>query len=172
FSRDWSSDVCSSDLQDFRGPTGWGRYACLRELLQRQDVQCDQRSSARCRVRRSGLSHYGWVSDQVRNAQWLFSPFRYVPAAWLSAPPGWSGRCQTVSGCCHRQFQWRGLRAKVSCADLIAQIVLAYFGVVANFVWGARGDDSARYQYRDAIGQLEHGLHVVLDEQYRQFFAK
>ena len=48
---------------------------------------------------------------------------------------------------------------------LLAEIGLAHLGVGADRVRRAGGDDAAIDQHRDAVGEREHRLHVVLDQQ-------
>ncbi len=46
-----------------------------------------------------------------------------------------------------------------------AEIGLAHLGIGADDVGRARGDHAAIDQHRDAVGEREHRLHVVLDQQ-------
>src|SRR4051794_40387342 len=51
---------------------------------------------------------------------------------------------------------------------LFAKIRAANLGVGADFSGFTRGDDAAIDQHGDAIGEREHRLHVVLDQEDRQ----
>src|SRR5262249_56039193 len=52
---------------------------------------------------------------------------------------------------------------------LLAEIGLPHFGVGPDRLRRAGRDDAAIDQDRDAIGQREYRLHIVLDQQNREF---
>src|SRR5712692_11272389 len=51
---------------------------------------------------------------------------------------------------------------------LLAEIGLAHLGIGADRLRGAGRDDAAIDQDRDPVGEREHRLHVVLDQQNRE----
>ena len=52
---------------------------------------------------------------------------------------------------------------------LLAEVGLAHLGVGADLLRRAGGNDAAIDQHRDTVGEREHRLHVVLDQQDGQF---
>src|SRR5690606_27438628 len=54
----------------------------------------------------------------------------------------------------------------------IPQIGAADFRIVADVVDAARRNDAPVDQHRDAVGESEHGVHVVLDQQDRRFLPQ
>src|SRR5262249_53031540 len=55
----------------------------------------------------------------------------------------------------------------VSRVILFAEIGHAHAGVISNLVGGSGRDDAAADQHRDAVGEREHRVHVVLDQEDR-----
>src|SRR4029450_9658942 len=53
---------------------------------------------------------------------------------------------------------------------LLAEIGIANLRISSNFFRFARCDHASVNQHGDAIGESEHGFHVVLDKQDREFF--
>src|SRR5262245_28683804 len=51
---------------------------------------------------------------------------------------------------------------------LLAEIGLAHLGIGPDRLRAARGDDAAVDQDRDPVGEREHRLHIMLDQQDRQ----
>src|SRR6185369_6417140 len=57
-------------------------------------------------------------------------------------------------------------RPLTSRSNFVSEIGLPDFGVRADGGRGPGGDDAAVYEHRDAVGQPEHRVHVVLHQQH------